>query len=1081
MVRKRQIWREVDRKEGTCSGESPVDGIIDAADGGASDNEAAAAVFKAIRMQGWSAIPMPRELHVGVYASINPIWCLKPPLPSPLTGIILPRHTELVIDCSQTRQRSFWTAMTVQTAYELGQQMVNLKCLIHRYPHGAQGVPAGHNPFAPGWCLGIVIALVEGHVLGRRLARDKESLTEGSLKSLTFEAVMLPNIGFQQINQLASTNSDPPAAAPSQSISLPALTEVSGVTHGHLKTDERGWTTPALERVVCAPGTVVPGIADIRPLIATSRSLADLQVAQQTPPQLVELFGSIPVGQHQALANLRTIGHIRLYGIESADLTDGLRDLQRCLVDRACSKSLDLLCVMVHRSDCHSLLLNDFSTFKALASLIDTTCSPSGKVISLIHPPADGIHDVPLTHLLSYTRWDFGKLPACGLPLLSALLDTYNLQLDVLDNNLLCFEVQGMRPIRYRYVWTVTQDQVARPRNGRIAESLVGELRFSWWVPPGGCSIAIECADGWSPSADTDPPEPLELEAFSPIGLEPVRGLIVKGRIGLGVARVLLRKVRPNLEKLQLADMTTTDVLDILAWRVPKELALDSLQTEEAGQPPVVPFDERFRTIRTLTAKGDVALQFAAALRQHIPSLDMLAVAGSETEARQVLVNGGRAPITRLSLGFVSEGRCESIKADDEREGITLGDHKDQLPRISSLVMHLDVPRGDVTDPGTFILSSIWSVLEIESISQLTVVLLQRHHLDALQAAMQRRFPDGDAMEGQIRFVQGQIHVVLMDNHVAALRKAAFAHSSTADLLEEAMMRTEDPQHRLAMITDLAATVDRLSLYLPSLPLDVSATALAADWAGRVRAAMPMSVADPPSAPRRLKAPIVAAIQRRGMAMEPMMRLQGGSPCIPSPSVIASASQLMAILHKTGEQITGIEPLYKATADGHAFTDMLGRVGDATCLLLLARANGHAHGCYFAAGLQAPPQDSHLPAAHRVATHSFANALVFKASGASPPTFQSPSPTLQFITVLRAENGHHGQLPKVTVGRSIGHEWLGLWAPPPVGWVQGGVDGRCCVREAWEVPVRLHPSLPPVGYAVHVSVVDEIEVFRLVG
>ncbi|CEL92974.1 unnamed protein product [Vitrella brassicaformis CCMP3155] len=82
-----------------------------------------------------------------------------------------------------------------------------------------------------------------------------------------------------------------------------------------------------------------------------------------------------------------------------------------------------------------------------------------------------------------------------------------------------------MRPVRYRYVWTAMQDQMARPQNRPIADSLVGELRFSWWLPPGGCSIAIECADGWSPSADTDPPKPSKLEALSPIGLEPVRGL----------------------------------------------------------------------------------------------------------------------------------------------------------------------------------------------------------------------------------------------------------------------------------------------------------------------------------------------------------------------------------------------------------------------------------------------------------------------------------------------------------------------------------------------------------------------------
>ncbi|CEM03444.1 unnamed protein product [Vitrella brassicaformis CCMP3155] len=350
-------------------------------------------------MQGWSAIALPRELHVGVFAFVNPVWCLKPPLPSPLSGAVLQYHTELVIDCRSTQERTFWQRMTSQTAYELGKQMINLKCLIHRYPRtpdGAEGLPAGGNYFSPRWCRGTVIGLVEGHVQGRRAARVKEgpgtTMAEGSLKSLTFESVVIPHSGRHEMNQLNITNSEPfqVAVAPSHPINLPALTEVNGVTHPVRLIDGRGWTTPAVERV-SAPHTPAE-VLDIRPFVATTRSLAELWSASSMMPfHLAELLESVPVGQRGQpgpLVNLRVIPTIKLYGIESTDACrDGLQDLQKCLVHRGCSKAFDFLRIEVHRSDCLDLLLSNFATFKALASLIDTTCSPSAKVdCSIISP-----------------------------------------------------------------------------------------------------------------------------------------------------------------------------------------------------------------------------------------------------------------------------------------------------------------------------------------------------------------------------------------------------------------------------------------------------------------------------------------------------------------------------------------------------------------------------------------------------------------------------------------------------------------------------------------------------------------------
>ncbi|CEM21850.1 unnamed protein product [Vitrella brassicaformis CCMP3155] len=1093
----RKIGNAPIRRAARGSSSSKGDGNI--ASGCPADNEATAAVFRAIRLQGWSGLRLPRELQVGVYAFVNPVWCLKPPLPSPLSGAVLQYHTEVVIDYSNRRQRTFWESMAPQTAYELGKQMINLRCLIHRFPEtpdGAQGLRAGQYVPAYGWCLGIVIGLVEGHVKGRQAAREEEgsatTMKEGSLQSLVFQGVVISTLGRQEAARLHRIiNSAALAAAPSRFVDLPALTDVIGVIHsGDPYTQsvikERNWAMTALQ---CLSRVNTDNVANLWPFVMVTRSLVELSAMHpMAPSQLVTLLGCILPGMEPEstghLAYLRVIGSIKLYGIESADLRNGIRDMQKSLVERGCSKSLDLLAFRVDRSDAHSLLLNDYETFKALTSLVDATCSPSGRVVFEACISADDdVRDIPLAHLLAYTS--FGKVPSCGLPILSALLTCYDLRIwpEIPPD---CPSVQSYidttSPSTYSYVWTVTEDQVARPQNGPIDLSLMDELMFDRHEIDGVvCSISIECAEGFAPPADAIPPEPPELEALSPSGLEGVKALIVKHRIGLGVAKTILSK-GAHLESLELMEMGMMDVLALLGGipllQMPQKLKLDSLRAQD-GQIQEGPtqldsayeliVNKKLHGVKELTAKGDFALRLAATLRHHMPSLGTLTMSGGETEMRQLLVDGGRGAIAQLSLRFVHEGGREFIRAADESEGITLGDWSDQLPHINSLLMYLDVPPADVVDPGAFILSSIWSVLEIESISELTVVLRQRSHLDELKAALKRRFgPDR-----QERGLVTTSSLILSFEDIKKLNKAAFAYSLRADIgFLEALIKTGDPHQSLTMITSLAATVKRLSsifeYYLPSHDANIAAVALASDFAGRMCAATPMSVVDPPYAPRRLKAPLMAAMERHGLAMEPMMRLHGDGPGIPSPSVIASAAQLVAVLRKTGKDITGIQLLYKASVHGFAYTDMLSRVGDASGLLFLTRMNAFIHGCFINADLRPPPSVSSSAAFKQYP----AEVLIFKASGHSQPTFQTSSVTSKWVTLSRADNHPHGVEAKLTVGKDASDpcipEWLGLWAPDTLGW---SASEGCVVRVSWERGVGDGEE------DINAILADEIEVF----
>ncbi|CEM21852.1 unnamed protein product [Vitrella brassicaformis CCMP3155] len=1102
---------------------------MDAVDERRTHNEATKAIYKAIRLQGWSGLRVPRELHVGLYAFVNPLWCLKPPLPSPLSGIVLQHHTELVIDYTHTRQRTFWETMSPQTAYELGQQMINLKCLIRRFPRtpdGAEGLEAGLHYAAAGWCRGIVVALVEGHVMGRQLARDKEgpltTMSEGSLKSLAFEPVPVRDIGLQEIRRLDKIRSEPPAVDPLQSINLPALTEVKGVNHKGVNPrsmiDGRGWAIPALQRV---RDECTVEMEHVKPFITTTRCLVKMRVPSLTPPQMAELLDCIPLEQRGAaglhcspLAKLRMVSSIKLYGIEVTEIRDGIRDLQKCLIDRGCWKSLNLLSIEVHRSDCHSTLLNDYATFKVLAKFVDAICSPLATLHFTVHSSSAEDRDIPLTmslnKLLAYTLFDFGKLPACSLHLLNAALQMYNLRVESesLPINFSPF-TKSAGDVQWsptcHYVWTITPDQLDRSQGASddSDKARMNELVLEWLGRPSsstranstdrhstGFSISIECADGWAPPADARPPEPPELNAFKPEGLNLVKNLTVKSRIGLGVAKAVVGK-GARLEKLRLMHMTGTDVLGLLdrinEFKMPREVTLESFMPDDGRQASQLPVKLKGQRVKTLLVKGELAMRLVATMRPHMPMLEMLIVYGDEGQVREALVNAGPGVPNRLCLGFTSEGRHEFIKAEDEREGITLGDWKDRMPSIRSVLVHLDVPSANVADAGIFILSSIWSLLEMDA-NALTVVLPDSpdvsSHLRGVQMAMERRFGQtlGTVMAAEKRFVltTDDIQAVRRERErsestygrpflsfscfslMIQMRKAVFAHSSAADTLKAVLEANQ--QHTMPKGLTLKRLSSMLNRYFPSLDSNTAVEALASDFAGRMSAAALMTVVDPPYAPRRLKAPLMAAMQRHGLAMEPMLKLYGDGPCIPSPSVITSAAQLMAILQTTGKDITGTQLLYKASEHGYGFADMLNHVDDAGRLLILIRAaNGSVNGCFISGSLLPPPQ---LPDAPTFNQYSV-GALVFKASGPSQPVFQSASLTLQYVTVSRPTILTETKLlvgPPVTRGARI-EEGLGLWAPDPAP-AQGLVPERCQVQVMW-------------GRRTESMLADEIEVMRL--
>ncbi|CEM02363.1 unnamed protein product [Vitrella brassicaformis CCMP3155] len=591
------------------------------------------------------------------------------------------------------------------------------------------------------------------------------------------------------------------------------------------------------------------------------------------------------------------------------------------------------------------------------------------------------------------------------------------------------------------------------------------------------CTISIKCAEGFTPPANAIPPDPAELKAFKSDGLLAVKSLTLSSRIGLGVAKAVLSK-GPRLDSMHLMDLTATDVLVLLGQMstsgVPRELTLESLRPGDGQHANIrlLAIKEKLQKVKVLIVKEEAASRLAAVMRPHMPSLETFVIGGSETEVRQALIGGGHGGFSTLTFGLMSEDRREFVKAENEREGITLGDHKDQMPHINSLVIHLDVPYSDAVEPGTFLLSSIWSLLEIQSINSLTIVLPDSpdvsSHLDALNMATERRFGP-DLVFWTWKEVESRL--VLTASDIKRMQGAAFAYSrSTTGPPFPSLTASQSQQPPLATFQNMTRMPDR---YLSSLSPDVSAGMLVRDFAGRMRAAAPMSGIDPPYAPERLKASLLSEMERHGMVMEPMMRLHGDGPCIPSPSVTVSVSQLMAILQKTGKHITGVELLYKGTVHGFAYTDMLNRVGDASCLVFLIRSDASIHGCFIDTSLHPAPE---LPVGARPPSlvvcdgHSNRNSsdgLIFKTTGGAQITFQSCFPSGPFfrdLALRRMALDHYGKMTVRDLDANGCMVLLGLWAPDSAG-TPG--EGLCVVRVMWEPTNKLIRA-------------DEVEVLRLV-
>mmetsp|Transcript_29153 Transcript_29153/g.84292 ORF Transcript_29153/g.84292 Transcript_29153/m.84292 type:complete len:700 (+) Transcript_29153:236-2335(+) len=159
-------------------------------------------------------------------------------------------HTHISINCEDDHSRRMWEAMPIPVAHQWGGRASRIRQVKLRHPD-----------YAPNWCLGTWVSVVEGHAAGRAaLAADKEkrrqqgggaaaavdggdesSDDEGTLEVLTFERVSLDR-SIDIPNPPPSSDLPP---APSAPVRLPALTTVKDIPNECAAARVgRNWQTP---------------------------------------------------------------------------------------------------------------------------------------------------------------------------------------------------------------------------------------------------------------------------------------------------------------------------------------------------------------------------------------------------------------------------------------------------------------------------------------------------------------------------------------------------------------------------------------------------------------------------------------------------------------------------------------------------------------------------------------------------------------------------------------------------------------------------------------------------------------------
>ncbi|CEM17806.1 unnamed protein product [Vitrella brassicaformis CCMP3155] len=240
-----------------------------------------------------------------------------PPLTWQLTAR---KQHHLTVSAADEDERSFWQRTTIDLVKEWATYLRQLTCVVLCYPLGF-----------PSWCFDVFVAIIEGHIAGRR---------EANLGGETLETIAIE--GLQRTGTARRARTDPLLPAPLDPLpTLDALTTIAGLTHQHEVVADRHWLVPSFA-VVGQEGWDADRLGR---LISSSRSLrcVDGSFKGEEWADVFERIPAAPVGQQGPLAQLEGIGTIN---IDDGDHRAGIDRLQEVLIARGCRRSLKQLHVV---------------------------------------------------------------------------------------------------------------------------------------------------------------------------------------------------------------------------------------------------------------------------------------------------------------------------------------------------------------------------------------------------------------------------------------------------------------------------------------------------------------------------------------------------------------------------------------------------------------------------------------------------------------------------------------------------------------------------------------------------------------
>ncbi|CEM14023.1 unnamed protein product [Vitrella brassicaformis CCMP3155] len=364
------------------------------------------------------------------------------------------KQHHLTISAADQHERSFWQTATIDLVKEWATYLRQLTSIVLRYPLGF-----------PRWCLDVFLAMVEGHIAGRRAA----NMGGGTLQSITIEeGVRVTDLELRTVLRIYP--SLPPRLDPPPT--LHALTTIEGLHRDHQGLADRRWEMPSLTTAQQRNWDA----GRLGQFISSSRSLrcVDGSFGGEVWPRVLEGIPAAPAGQPgRPLAQLESIGTIEI----------DWHDHREVLVARGCRQSLEQLHVCFYGTHVGR---RNLPVLVALDRLVGTCCRQDAPLILT-------------TATLGHTEFDLSIFDSADFP--SHPSPSFKTMLQQL----------ARQALRVQYI--LTQDGLADPHANasELAIDIASSLSFDKAE-----TVEVKNADDFDPPTNTPSPHPTIITHLKP-------------------------------------------------------------------------------------------------------------------------------------------------------------------------------------------------------------------------------------------------------------------------------------------------------------------------------------------------------------------------------------------------------------------------------------------------------------------------------------------------------------------------------------------------------------------------------------